>query len=89
MRRALLSTFDKSGVSAFAEELIRLEFEIVASGGTARLLADEGIPVTPLEELTGFVEMLGHRVVSVAVSGRTRVVLRCRRPLADRAGPVR
>ena len=65
MRRALLSTFDKSGVSAFAEELVRLEFEIVASGGTARLLADEGIPVTPLEELTGFAEMLGHRVVTL------------------------
>ena len=65
MRRALLSVYDKTGVAAFAEELRRLDFELVASGGTAQLLADEGIPVIPLEELTGFAEMLGHRVVTL------------------------
>ena len=65
MRRALLSVFDKSGVAAFAQELLRLDFELVASGGTAELLAHEGISVTPIEELTGFVEMLGHRVVTL------------------------
>jgi phosphoribosylaminoimidazolecarboxamide formyltransferase/IMP cyclohydrolase len=65
MRRALLSVYDKTGVAAFAEELRRLEFELLASGGTAQLLADEGIPVTRLEELTGFAEMLGHRVVTL------------------------
>ena len=65
MRRALLSVYDKTGVAAFAEELLRLEFELVASGGTAQLLAHEGLPVTPLEDLTGFAEMLGHRVVTL------------------------
>ena len=65
MRRALLSVYDKAGVVAFAQELRRLDWELVASGGTARLLADEGIPVIPLEELTGFAEMLGHRVVTL------------------------
>ena len=65
MRRALLSVFDKTGIAAFATELVRLDFEIVASGGTATLLADEGIPVIRLEELTGFAEMLGHRVVTL------------------------
>ena len=65
MRRALLSVYDKSGIAAFAQELHRLDFELLASGGTAKLLADEGIPVTPLEELTGFAEMLGHRVVTL------------------------
>jgi phosphoribosylaminoimidazolecarboxamide formyltransferase/IMP cyclohydrolase len=65
VRRALLSVFDKTGVAAFAKELCRLDFELVASGGTARLLADEGLPVIPLEELTGFDEMLGHRVVTL------------------------
>src|SRR6476661_7228788 len=65
MRRALLSVFDKTGIAAFATELVRLDFEIVASGGTAKLLADEGVPVIPLEELTGFAEMLGHRVVTL------------------------
>ena len=65
MRRALLSVYDKTGVAAFAEELHRLDFELIASGGTAQLLSDEGIPVIPLEELTGFAEMLGHRVVTL------------------------
>ena len=65
MKRALLSVFDKTGIAAFATELVRLDFEIVASGGTATLLADEGIPVIRLEELTGFAEMLGHRVVTL------------------------
>ena len=65
MSRALLSVYDKTGIAAFAEELTRLGFELLASGGTARLLADEGIAVVPLEELTGFAEMLGHRVVTL------------------------
>ncbi len=65
MRRALLSVYDKTGIVSFAQELRRLDWELVASGGTARLLADEGIPVIPLEELTGFAEMLGHRVVTL------------------------
>ena len=65
MRRALLSVYDKSGIAGFAQELHRLDFELLASGGTARLLADEGIPVVPLEEVTGFPEMLGHRVVTL------------------------
>ena len=65
MKRALLSVYDKTGVAAFAEELCRLDFELIASGGTAELLSDEGIPVIPLEDLTGFAEMLGHRVVTL------------------------
>ena len=65
MRRALLSVYDKSGIVSFAQELCRLGWEVVASGGTARLLVDEGVPVIPLEELTGFAEMLGHRVVTL------------------------
>ena len=65
MRRALISVFDKAGVAEFADGLRSLGFELLASGGTARLLSDEGIPVIPLEELTGFAEMLGHRVVTL------------------------
>ena len=65
MRRALLSVYDKGGIAGFAEELRRLDFEIVASGGTARALVDNGIEVVPLERLTGFAELLGHRVVTL------------------------
>ncbi len=45
MRRALLSVYDKTGVAAFAGDLRRLGFELLASGGTAKLLAADGIPV--------------------------------------------
>jgi phosphoribosylaminoimidazolecarboxamide formyltransferase/IMP cyclohydrolase len=63
--RALLSVWDKDGLAAFAEGLRALGAELVASGGTARFLADAGIEVTPVEQLTGFAEMLGHRVVTL------------------------
>jgi phosphoribosylaminoimidazolecarboxamide formyltransferase/IMP cyclohydrolase len=65
MKRALLSAFDKTGLAAFAEGLHRLGVELVASGGTARFLADAGLRATPVESLTGFAEMLGHRVVTL------------------------
>ncbi len=65
MRRALLSVYDKTGVAAFAEELRRLDFELLASGGTADLLVEAGVPVIPLAEITGFAEILGHRVVTL------------------------
>ncbi len=65
MKRALLSAWDKTGLAAFAEGLDRLGVELVASGGTARFLADAGLDATPVEELTGFAQMLGHRVVTL------------------------
>ena len=65
IHRALFSLYDKTGVAAFARELERLGVEILASSGTARLLAEERVPVTPLESLTGFGELLGHRVVTL------------------------
>jgi len=65
IRRALLSVYDKTGIAAFARELSNLGVELLASGGTAQALADERIPVTRVEELTGFAELLGHRVVTL------------------------
>ena len=65
IRRALLSVYDKTGLASLARQLSELGVELIASGGTAQVLVDEGIPVTPLEELTGFGELLGHRVVSL------------------------
>jgi len=61
----LLSAWDKTGIAAFARELTGLGVDVLASSGTAKVLADERIPVTPLEELTGFGELLGHRVVTL------------------------
>jgi phosphoribosylaminoimidazolecarboxamide formyltransferase/IMP cyclohydrolase len=63
--RALISVYDKSGVADFARGLAGLGWEIVASGGTAAQLLEHGIEVTPVESLTGFGELLGHRVVTL------------------------
>ncbi len=63
--RALLSVHDKTGLVPFAEALVELGAELVASGGTAEALREAGIAVTSLEEVTGFGELLGHRVVSL------------------------
>src|SRR6266545_50789 len=63
--RALISVYDKTGVAEFARGLVDLGTEIVASGGTAAHLEEHGIEVTRIESLTGFAELLGHRVVTL------------------------
>ncbi len=63
--RALLSVYDKTGLVEFARALHDMGVELVSSGGTARALADAGIPVTTVEEVTGVAEMLDHRVVTL------------------------
>ena len=65
VRRALLSAYDKTGLAAFARGLAGLGVELRRERWHGELLADDGIPVTPVEELTGFAEMLGHRVVTL------------------------
>jgi len=64
-RRALLSVYDKSGLAEFARGLHELGFELVSSGGTAKALSDAGVPVIPVEDVTGVPEMLDHRVVTL------------------------
>ncbi|MEX2553655.1 MAG: hypothetical protein WD627_11725, partial [Actinomycetota bacterium] len=62
IRRALLSVSDKSGLEELAKGLIEQQVAIIASGGTARMLAKAGIPSTPVSEVTGSPEMLDGRV---------------------------
>jgi phosphoribosylaminoimidazolecarboxamide formyltransferase/IMP cyclohydrolase len=62
IRRALISVSDKSGVVEFARALQALQVEILSTGGTARLLADNGVAVTEVSDYTGFPEMLDGRV---------------------------
>ncbi|MGC1684238.1 MAG: bifunctional phosphoribosylaminoimidazolecarboxamide formyltransferase/IMP cyclohydrolase, partial [Candidatus Acidiferrales bacterium] len=62
IERALISVYDKTGVAEFARRLAALGIEIVSTGGTARLLRDEGVPVRDVAELTGWPEMLGGRL---------------------------
>ncbi len=60
--RALLSLSDKTGLIDLARGLHNLGIELIASGGTARAIADAGLPVTPVSDLTGFPEILDGRV---------------------------
>ena len=62
VRRALLAVYDKTGVVELGRALVELGATLVSSGGTARTLSDAGLPVTPVEEVTAFPEMLGGRV---------------------------
>ena len=60
--RALLSVSDKRGLVDFARALVDLRWEIVSTGGTAEALRREGVPVVPIEQVTGFPEMMDGRV---------------------------
>ncbi len=60
--RALLSLSDKTGLLDFARGLYGLGVELVASGGTAKTLADAGLPVIPVSDLTGYPDLLDGRV---------------------------
>jgi phosphoribosylaminoimidazolecarboxamide formyltransferase/IMP cyclohydrolase len=60
--RALISVYDKTGLAGLARGLADAGVEIVSTGSTAKTIADQGVPVTPVEELTGFPEVLDGRV---------------------------
>lgn len=61
-KRALVSVSDKTGVIDFARELTSLGYEVVSTGGTAKILRDAGVEVTYVSDVTGFPEILGGRV---------------------------
>lgn len=62
MKRAIISVSDKTGIVDLAKELVSLDIELISTGGTASLLAKEGIPVTEASKITGFPECLDGRV---------------------------
>ena len=62
IRRALISVYDKSGLIPLAKGLHEAGVELVSTGSTAKTIADKGIPVTPVEFVTGFPEVLDGRV---------------------------
>ena len=61
-KRAILSVYNKTGLVEFAQGLAALRYELVASGGTARLLREANLTVLDVAEVTGSPEMLGGRV---------------------------
>jgi phosphoribosylaminoimidazolecarboxamide formyltransferase/IMP cyclohydrolase len=62
IRSALISVSDKTDLVAFARRLLRHDVKIISTGGTARALSEADIPVTPIEQVTGFPEMMNGRV---------------------------
>jgi phosphoribosylaminoimidazolecarboxamide formyltransferase/IMP cyclohydrolase len=62
MRRALLSVTDKAGIVEFARGLLDAGFALLSTGGTARTLADAGIPTQEVADYTGFPEMMDGRI---------------------------
>lgn len=62
IKRALISVSDKSGIVEFARELIKFNIEILSTGGTAKLLRANKIPVMEISEYTNFPEIMGGRV---------------------------
>jgi phosphoribosylaminoimidazolecarboxamide formyltransferase/IMP cyclohydrolase len=62
VRRALLSVSDKTDLIPFARSLVQHGVELISTGGTAKALAAAGLPVTPIDKVTGFPEVLDGRV---------------------------
>src|SRR5512145_1700363 len=77
-KKALISVSDKTGVVEFARSLAQSGFRILSTGGTAKLLASEGIAVTEVADYTGFPEILDGRVKTL--NPRIHAGLLARRP---------
>jgi phosphoribosylaminoimidazolecarboxamide formyltransferase/IMP cyclohydrolase len=80
VRRALLAVFDKTGVVELARALASLGVSLVSSGGTARTLLEAGVPVTSVEEVTGYPEMLDGRVKTLHPRVHAALLADRRRP---------
>lgn len=84
--RALISVSDKTGVVEFARALSELNVEIISTGGTFKTLKEAGIPVVPIDQITGFPECLDGRVKTLhpAVHGG----ILARRDLSDHLNQI-
>ena len=80
IKRAIISLTDKTGCEDFARALVdEFGVQIISTGGTARVLKEAGIPVTMIDELTGFPEMMDGRVKTL--HPKVHGGLLCRRDL--------
>jgi phosphoribosylaminoimidazolecarboxamide formyltransferase/IMP cyclohydrolase len=78
MPRALLSVYDKTGLVEFASSLVGMGWDLVASGGTESVLRSAGLPVVPVEQVTGVPEMLGGRVKTLHPAIHAGILVRDR-----------
>jgi phosphoribosylaminoimidazolecarboxamide formyltransferase/IMP cyclohydrolase len=80
VRRALLGVYDKTGIEDLAAGLAAAGVELVSTGATARRIAEAGIPVTPVEQVTGFPECLDGRVKTLHPGVHAGILADRRRP---------
>ncbi len=80
MPRALLSVSDKTGILEIGRGLVARGFELVSTGGTARTLADAGLPVVSVSDVTGFPEMMDGRVKTLHPNIHGGILARRDRP---------
>ena len=78
--RALLSVSDKTGLAAFGRALVEMGWELLSTGGTARALAEAGIPVTEVADATGHPEMMDGRVKTLHPVVHAGILARRSRP---------
>ncbi len=78
--RALLSVSDKSGLVELGRALVGLGTELVSTGGTAKALAEAGLPVTGISDVTGFPEMMDGRVKTLHPNIHAGILARRNRP---------
>jgi len=80
VRRALVSVYDKQGLADLARRLHAAGVEIVSTGSTAARVAEAGVPVTPVEQVTGFPECLDGRVKTLHPAVHAGLLADSRRP---------
>jgi len=80
LRRALVSVYDKTGLTELAAALHAAGVELVSTGSTASTIAATGVPVTRVEDLTGFPECLDGRVKTLHPRVHAGVLADTRRP---------
>src|SRR4051794_28170829 len=80
VRRALLGVYDKTGIEDLARGLAAAGVELVSTGATARRIADAGVPVTPVEQVTGFPECLDGRVKTLHPAVHAGILADRRKP---------
>ncbi len=87
IKRALISVSDKTGIVPFAKFLVSQNIEILSTGGTAKLLAQSGVPVIEVGDYTGFPEMMDGRVKTLHPKVHGGIL--ARRDLADHTDAMR
>src|SRR3982750_662604 len=80
IRRALLGVYDKSGIEELARGLAAAGGGLVSPGAAARRIADAGVPVTPVEKVTGFPECLDGRVKTLHPAVHAGILADRRKP---------